>query len=176
MDGSMQQSPRQTLSVSRAQNPPSRRQPWRSRPLCGTGAEIRVYHRPGCLAPPTTEPANRFDAHAHRHCSRSATPVDHPQAKSDVVRAHSGASSADAWCSAAPVRRRSIASPVGAWSTSSGPKIRCLDRPTAPPPCPSIEHQMPVAVLHQCSVARQVTGLSRHRATRRLVTDLRKRH
>ena len=45
-----------------------------------------------------------------------------------------------------------------------------------PQPGLSIERQMPVAVLHRCSVARQVTGLSRHRATQPLVADLRKRH
>ena len=33
-----------------------------------------------------------------------------------------------------------------------------------------------VAVLHRCSVARQVTGLSRHRATQPLVADLQRRH
>jgi hypothetical protein len=49
-------------------------------------------------------------------------------------------------------------------------------RSTAPPPRSSIEHRRPVAVLHQCSVAAQVTGMSRHATTRRLVADLRERH
>src|SRR5829696_8157087 len=49
--------------------------------------------------------------------------------------------------------------PDGACSTASGSKVRWFDRSTAPPSCLSIEHQGAVAVLHRCSVARQVTGL-----------------
>ena len=57
-----------------------------------------------------------------------------------------------------------------------GPVVRCFGCCAAPPPGRSIEHRLPITVLHQCSVAMDGGGIGRHPKARRLVADLRKRH
>ena len=75
-----------------------------------------------------------------------------------------------------PIRGRQGHAPGHCDHGTRGPEVRCFGCCAAPPPGPSMEHRLPVAVLHQCSVAVDRGSTGRHSTARRLVADLRKRH